>query len=148
MLKNKKEFIEASSIESYDYEETKKNVDELYDKYRCCIDKADIIRKRYNSPLSLDNLGIYSTTPSDPVGNKILQMERYNKFLDTVNGVFDLYKTELSKDELIIYNKYIIERCTDEDLCEYLSLSKGAVYNRKKSCYIKVAKWFDLEVFK
>ena len=148
MAKNSKDFLEADDIESYDYESTKENVDKLYSKYRSFKNKADIIMKRYKSPLSLDNLGIYSNSKSDPVGNRVEQADKYTKFIETIEGVFSLNKCDLSKDEMIVYNKYLCQRCSDEDLAEYLCISKGSVYYRKRSCYIKVAKWFDLEVFK
>ena len=60
------------------------NVDKLYSKYRSFKSKTEIIYKRYKSCLSLDNLGIYSTTINDPVGNKIEQADKYEQFIKTV----------------------------------------------------------------
>lgn len=57
-------------------------------------------------------------------------------------------KDDLSKNELIVYKKCLISKCTDEALAEFLSISKGSLYYRKRSCYIKVARWFDLEEYK
>lgn len=81
----------------------RKDVDNLYGKYRNYTNKIEIITKRYKSPLSLDNLGIFSNKTSDPVGNKVEQMDRYKVFVDTIDGIFDLNKNDLSKYEMIVY---------------------------------------------
>ena len=148
MTKDKKNFIEAEDVNLFNYELTKRNVDELFSKYRSFKNKIDMIQKRYNASLSLDNLGIYSSAINNPTQNKVEQSEKYRNFIETIEGIYKLNYKELSKDELIIYDKYICDKCTDEDLAEYLSISRTSVFPRKRSCYIKVAKWFDLEVFK
>ena len=148
MSKNVKYFYEIDDVEAFDYETTKINVDKLYSKYRSFKSKTEIIYKRYKSCLSLDNLGIYSTTINDPVGNKIEQADKYEQFIKTVEGIYELNKDELSKDELIDYEKCLVSRFTDEALSEFLNISKGSLYYRKRSCYIKVARWFDLEEYK
>ena len=100
------------------------------------------------SALSLDNLGIFSSTTSDPVGNKVEQLEKYTNFTDLIDNIYKLNKSDLSKDEILIYKKYLISRVRDEDLLDYLNInSNSALFNRKRSCIIKVAMWFDLEVY-
>lgn len=81
----------------------------------------------------MDNLGIFSNKTSDPVGNKVEQMDGYKVFVDTIDGIFDLNKNDLSKDEMIVYRKCIIEKFTDEELSDYLSLSRIRCYYRKRS---------------
>ena len=71
MIKNSKNFIGVDDLNTFNYNETKKNVEQLFSKYRSFKMKEEIIEKRYKSALSLDNLGIFSSTTSDPVGNKV-----------------------------------------------------------------------------
>ena len=95
----------------------------------------EIIEKRYKSALSLDNLGIFSSTTSDPVGNKVEQLEKYTNFTDLIDNIYKLNKSDLSKDEILIYKKYLISRVRDEDLLDYLNInSNSALFNRKRSC--------------
>lgn len=148
MIRSSKSFIEADGIENFNYNETKKNVEQLFSKYRSFKMKEEIIEKRYKSALSLDNLGIFSSTTSDPVGNKVEQLEKYTNFTDLIDNIYKLNKSDLSKDEILIYKKYLISRVRDEDLLDYLNInSNSALFNRKRSCIIKVAMWFDLEVY-
>ena len=148
MIRSSRSFIEADGIENFNYNETKKNVEQLFSKYRSFKMKEEIIEKRYKSALSLDNLGIFSSTTSDPVGNKVEQLEKYTNFTDLIDNIYKLNKSDLSKDEIIIYKKYLISRVRDEDLLDYLNInSNSALFNRKRSCIIKVAMWFDLEVY-
>ena len=148
MIRSSRSFIEADGIENFNYNETKKNVEQLFSKYRSFKMKEEIIEKRYKSALSLDNLGIFSSTTSDPVGNKVEQLEKYTNFTDLIDNIYKLNKSDLSKDEILIYKKYLISRVKDEDLLDYLNInSNSALFNRKRSCIIKVAMWFDLEVY-
>ena len=148
MIRSSRSFIEADGIENFNYKEKKKNVEQLFSKYRSFKMKEEIIEKRYKSALSLDNLGIFSSTTSDPVGNKVEQLEKYTNFTDLIDNIYKLNKSDLSKDEILIYKKYLISRVRDEDLLDYLNInSNSALFNRKRSCIIKVAMWFDLEVY-
>ena len=149
MIRSSRSFIEADGIENFNYNETKKNVEQLFSKYRSFKMKEEIIEKRYKSALSLDNLGIFSSTTSDPVGNKVEQLEKYTSFTDLIDEVYRLNRNDLSKDEMIIYKKYLTSRVRDDDLLDYLNInSNSGLSNRKRSCIIKVAMWFDLEVYK
>lgn len=148
MTKVSTDFLEVDDVDSFDYDNTKINVDNLYGKYRNYKEKEYIILKRSKSSLSLDNLGIHSSTISDPVGNQVEQAERYSKFIETIEGIYKMYENTLSNDEKIVYQKCLVKKCNEEELMTALSLSHGAMFRRKRSCYIKVAKWFDLEVYK
>ncbi|MBQ6135491.1 MAG: hypothetical protein IJI60_04155 [Bacilli bacterium] len=149
MVKNSNDYLQLADLKVFDYNATKTNVDALFSKYRRYKNKEEIIRKRYKASLSLDNLGIYSNGKSDPVGNKIEQLEKYKKFIDTVDEVFKLNYGDLSKDEIVIYKKYLIDKLSEEKIMEYLNISSSSsLYARKRSCIIKVAMWFDLEVYK
>ena len=110
MIRSSRSFIEADGIENFNYNETKKNVEQLFSKYRSFKMKEEIIEKRYKSALSLDNLGIFSSTTSDPVGNKVEQLEKYTNFTDLIDNIYKLNKSDLSKDEiLIVIVLYLIE---------------------------------------
>ena len=149
MVKNSNDYLQLADLKVFDYNATKTNVDALFSKYRRYKNKEEIIIKRYKASLSLDNLGIYSNGKSDPVGNKIEQLEKYKKFIDTVDEVFKLNYGDLSKDEVVIYKKYLIDKLSEEKIMEYLNISSSSsLYARKRSCIIKVAMWFDLEVYK
>ena len=149
MIKNSRSFVEVDGVENFNYSETKRNVEQLFSKYRSFKAKEEIIEKRYKSALSLDNLGIYGSTTSDPVDNKVEQMEKYTNYTDLIDNVYRINKSDLSKDEIIIYKKYLLSRVRDDDLLDYLNInSNSALFNRKRSCIIKVAMWFDLEVYK
>ena len=121
MIRSSRSFIEVDGIENFNYNETKKNVEQLFSKYRSFKMKEEIIEKRYKSALSLDNLGIFSSTTSDPVGNKVEQLEKYTNFTDLIDNIYKLNKSDLSKDEILIYKKYLISRVRDEDLLDYLN---------------------------
>ena len=149
MIKSSKNIIGTIELENFNYSETKRNVEQFFSKYRSFKIKEEIIEKRYKSALSLDNLGIFSSTTSDPVGNKVEQLEKYTSFTDLIDEVYRLNRNDLSKDEMIIYKKYLTSRVRDDDLLDYLNInSNSGLSNRKKSCIIKVAMWFDLEVYK
>ncbi len=149
MVKNSNDILQLCEIENFDYNKTRHNVEKLFAKYRSFKSKEEIIRKRYKASLSLDNLGIFSSGISDPVGNKVEQLEKYRSFIETIDKVFELNCKELNKDEIIIYKRSFINKCTDEQLLEYLNLnSRSGLTHRKKSCTIKVALWLDLEVYK
>ena len=149
MIRSSRSFIEVDGIENFNYSETKRNVEQLFSKYRSFKVKEEIIEKRYKYTLSLDNIGIFSSTTSDPVGNKVEQLEKYTSFTDLIDEVYRLNRNDLSKDEMIIYKKYLTSRVRDDDLLDYLNInSNSGLSNRKRSCIIKVAMWFDLEVYK
>ena len=147
-LNSSKYFIEVDNVDAYDYEKTKRKVDDVFSKYRAYKQKKEIIMKRYNAALSLDNLGIFSNQTSDPVCNKVEQSEKYTNYIDTIDKVYELYQKDLSKDEKIVYKKCMLAKHTDDELMEDLCMSHGSCFVRKRSCYIKVALWFDLEVYK
>ena len=63
--------------------------------------------------------------------------------------MYKCYEYQLSDDEKKIYDNYLLHKSTDEQLMDILHLnSKSGLYNRKRSCIIKVAIWLDIEVYK
>ena len=148
MIVRSSENITNVDINLYNYYSIKKNLDDLFSKYRMYKEKKDIITKRLKSSLSLDNLGIFSSNISDPTSNKVEQIDKYNRFIETIDKTYDLFSNELTEDEKKKKKKTLLSSFTDNDVMEMLCLNSPKNYMvRKKSCYIKVARWFDLEEF-
>ncbi|MBO5183468.1 MAG: hypothetical protein J6B64_03615 [Bacilli bacterium] len=141
------EFKEIEDIEVYNYEATRKNLDSLLAKYRTYKSKKTTIEERIKNSIDLDNLGIFSSRKSDPTYNKVEQLERINNFIDTVDKVIKLNKNKLSKDEYLILKKCLDYKYTTEQISEMINLGYQATFQRRKNCYIRVALWFDLEVY-
>ena len=141
------EFKEIEDIEVYNYEATRKNLDSLLAKYRSYKSKKATIEERIKNSIDLDNLGIFSSRKSDPTYNKVEQLERINNFIDTVDKVIKLNKNKLSKDEYLILKKCLDYKYTTEQISEMINLGYQATFQRRKNCYIRVALWFDLEVY-
>ena len=141
------EFKEIEDIEVYNYEATRKNLDSLLAKYRSYKSKKATIEERIKNSIDLDNLGIFSSRISDPTYNKVEQLERINYFIDTVDNVVKLNNNKLSKDEYLILKKCLDYKYTTEQISEMINLGYQATFQRRKNCYIRVALWFDLEVY-
>lgn len=141
------EFKEIEDIEVYNYEATRKNLDSLLAKYRSYKSKKATIEERIKNSIDLDNLGIFSSRISDPTYNKVEQLEKINNFIDTVDKVIKLNKNKLSKDEYLILKKCLDYKYTTEQISEMINLGYQATFQRRKNCYIRVAFWFDLEVY-
>ena len=124
------------------------NVQELFKKYRIFKENQKIIEARNKSSFSFDNLGIFGSRTSDPTGNKVEQIMRYKDFTDTIDCTYKLFANKLEKDEKVIYEKTLKTKHTDDDVMDELSITnRKTFYNKKMRCYLKVAMWFDLEVF-
>ena len=141
------EFKEIEDIEVYNYEATRKNLDSLLAKYRTYKSKKTTIEERIKNSIDLDNLGIFSSRKSDPTYNKVEQLEKINNFIDTVDKIIKLNKNKLSKDEYFILKKCLDYKYTTEQISEMINLGYQATFQRRKNCYIRVALWFDLEVY-
>ena len=141
------EFKEIEDIEVYNYEATRKNLDSLLAKYRTYKSKKTTIEERIKNSIDLDNFGIFSSRISDPTYNKVEQLEKINNFIDTVDKVIKLNKNKLSKDEYLILKKCLDYKYTTEQISEMINLGYQATFQRRKNCYIRVALWFDLEVY-
>ena len=132
-----------------DEKETCSKVQELFKKYRIYKEKQKIIETRNKSPFSFDNMGIFGSRTSDPTGNKVEQIMRYKDFTDTIDNTYKLFSNKLEKDEKVIYEKTLKTKHTVEDVMAELSITnRKTFYNKKNRCYLKVAMWFDLEVYK
>lgn len=134
-------------LEEYNYPQTKEKVLHYFSKYRAYSIKVEEICDAYNCPLSNDSMGIFSSNISDPTSKRALKIIEYKDYIDSMNKQFVALRLKLTSDEKIIFNYSILSNYTDEELAEKLSLDKSNIYPRKKSCFIKVAKYFHIEVF-
>lgn len=148
MSKIKITLLDDEIIGEYDFNSTKEMVRNHFSKYRSYSTKVEFISLRYNSPLGNDNMGICLSTVSDPTGSKVEQMERMNEYLEEMRDSFKPLLMKLTNDEKIIFNMSILASNTDEDVAVALNIDKSNLYKRKKSCYIKVAIYYGLEVSK
>ena len=135
-------------LDEYDYFQTKEEVLKFFAKYRTYKIKVEEIYDNYNSTFSDDQMGIFSSKLNDPTAKRALKIVEYKKYLDAMDKKFKALRLRLTSDEKIIFNYTILSKHTDEELAEKLSLDKSNIYLRKKSCYIKVAKYFHIDIFK
>lgn len=141
--------IDLCSDLELDERKTEKEVIKLFKNYRIAKEKQKIIRERYKAALSSDNLSSMGTIKSDPTGNKVEQIARYDAFINKIDEIYKLFSQNLTKDEKVIYKKTLETHHSHESVQEELSIASSSTYYiRKRSCYLKVAMWFDLEVYK
>lgn len=146
MKKKKTTILSMEDIEIYDWDRTRLNVRNYFSKYRNYMSKINLIEERYTNLSLEDDYGIFSTTINDPTLNKVEQMDKYNRYIDNMNKHLKIVMNIMTCDEKIILKNSILDNLTDEELSECLNIARQHIYNRKKSCYIKVAQYFDLEV--
>lgn len=135
-------------IAEYDYPKTRAEVLQYFSKYRSCMAKMDVVLNSYNCSLANDNMGIFSSGRSDTTSEKALRILKCKEYVDSMNKKLKALRLRLTDDEKIIFNYSILSKHTDEELAEQLCLDKTSIYNRKKSCFIKVAQYFNIEVLK
>ena len=82
------------------------------------------------------------------VQQKAIKILECKEYIDSMNKQFKRLRLRLTDDEKIIFNYSILSKHTDEELADRLSLDKTSIYHRKKSCFIKVAQYFNIEVLK
>lgn len=135
-------------IEMYNYPKTRDKVLHFFLKYRLYALKIDTISDSYNCSSTNDNMGIFSYKKNDSTANKAMKILECKEYVNKMNKQFKALRYKLTNDEKIIFNYSILSRHTDEELAERLALDKSSIYQRKKSCFIKVAQYFNIEVLK
>lgn len=148
MEKIKISILNEKIISMYNYEIIKIRVKEYFEKYKECITKKRLIAFSINNPLGNDNMGIFSSAITNSVHNKVEQMEKISEYIDVMNLHLDFLKKEFTEDEKMIFQMSILENMSDEDIAESLCMTRRGLYPRKKSCYIKTAIFFNLDVLK
>jgi len=144
----KPRIYEMEIIDEFNYPETRNHVLDYFSKYRLCSAKINNILNSYNCSLSNDNMGIFSSRKSDPTSNKATKIIECRDYVEDMNKDFRKLRMRLTEEEKVIFNLSILSKHTDEELAEELSLDKTNIYQRKKSCFIKVAQYYNIEVFK
>jgi len=144
----KPKIYDKEIIEIYDYPETRNGVLEYFSKYRAYSLKISAIVNSYNCSLSNDNMGIFSSNISNPTSRKATRIVEYKEYIDSMNKTFKALRLKLTEDEKVIFNYSILSRHTDEELAEELCMDKTSIYPRKKSCFIKVAQHYNIDVLK
>lgn len=138
--------MDVNEIMLYDTKATMQNVKKYFAKYRNYKDKLSMIKEKMSTSLGEDNMGIYSSNISDPTGAKVEQSERYSKYIEYIDANLKIIRKNLTEDEKAILKLSILDSKTDEFIAEYISVAIQNFYQRKKSCYIKVACYFDIDV--
>jgi len=147
-MKTTTRLMDKKEIELYDVKATIENVKNHFVRYRNYKDKLDLIMDRSSSSLSNDNMGIFSSGVSDPTSSKVEQRERYRNYVDEMDKHIKIIMKKLTEDEKAIFKLSILNGNTDEDVADYISMLPQNIYQRKKSCYIKVACYFNIDVEK
>ena len=144
----KPKLYDTEIINEFDYPKTRSVVLQYFSKYRACSLKIDMISNSYNCALANDNMGIFSSGKSDQTSQKAIKILECKEYIDSMNKQFKRLRLRLTDDEKIIFNYSILSKHTDEELADRLSLDKTSIYHRKKSCFIKVAQYFNIEFLK
>lgn len=148
MDKIKPTILSDKTTYMYDYELVKIRVKAFFEKYKECITKKRLIAFSINDPLGNDNMGIFSSTITNTVHNKVEQMEKISRYIDNMNSRIDFLKKEFTEDEKIIFQMSILDDILDEDIADAVCMTRRGLYSRKKSCYIKTAIFFNLDVLR
>lgn len=135
-------------IDIYNYPKTKDRVLKFFSKYRLYTLKIHTISDSYNCSFINDNMGIFSCKKNDSTAKKAMQLLECEEYVNKMNKQFKSLRYKLTNDEKIIFNYSILSKHTDEELADRLCLDKSSIYHRKKSCYIKVAQYFNIDVLK
>ena len=141
--------LDGKDLQLYDLEKTKQNVNLYFIKYRNLKRKANVIRSRVKSSTDgLDGIGIFSSIVSDPTFNKCVKLDEVTKFIDLTDKIINVNINVLNEEEKIIFTKTIIGESTYDDIVNIIGHTRNYINDRRKSCFVKVATWFDLEVYK
>lgn len=133
-------------VESRNYIETKKNVDEeiLYKyeeyKYKC----HEILPPKISQNFEV-RYESFTVNFSDKVGNYV------QKKLDLIQKADEFYNElamamkNLNLDE-IVYFKYYLNGVSEDSMCERMNTNKCSLKRIKMSAIIKIAMYFDIDV--
>lgn len=144
----KPKLYDMEILELYDYSKTRSEVLNYFAKYRTYVIKIESLRNVYRCPLGNDNMGIFSSGKCDPTSDAATKTTEYSNYIDFMNKKLKTLRLRLTDDEKVIFNYSILSKHTDEELADRLALEKSSIYHRKKSCFIKVAQYFRIEVLK
>lgn len=138
--------LDNDIIDKYDYEKVVVSVNKKFTKYRWLKTKKSLVLNKYKSPLVEEKIGDIPKTNSDTTGNKALKLIQIDEYLEQFDNELSQLKEKLTVEEKIVLQNSIIDKTTDEILSIKLSISRAKVYPYKKSCYVKVAMFFNLDL--
>ena len=148
MERCKVSILNEKSLSMYNYESIKIRVKDFFAKYKEFLIKKRLIAFSINDPLGNDNMGIFSSQISNVVQNKVEQMEKLNNYINSMNAHISFLKKEFTEDEKLIFQMSILDDMLDEEIADSMSMTTRGLYPKKKSCYIKTAIFFNLDVLK
>lgn len=146
-MTNNTRFLDNVDLSLYDYSATRKAVEQKFQKYRRLKEQQIIIQTCLNSSITLSHENIKSNVIVDNVSKRVEKLETIKKMLDKIEIIANDNISELNDIERIIYDKTLLNELTNEDLVEIMDRSEKYIIKAKKSCYIKVARWFGIEVY-
>lgn len=146
-MTDNKRFLDNVDLSLYDYSATRKIVEQKFQKYRRLKEQQTIINTCLNSSITFGHDNIKSNIIVDNVSKRVEKLETINKMLSKIEVIANDNISELNDIEKIIYEKTLLKEYTNEDLVEMLDRSEKFIIKAKKSCYIKVARWFGEEVY-
>ncbi len=144
----KPKILNQEIINAFDYPKTRLAVLDFFSKYRLYSERINAILESYNCSLANDNLGVFSSQISDKTSTNAIKIAEYKKCLDDFEISFKKLKLRMTDDEKKIFDLSILSSHSDEEVAERLSLDKSNIYSRKKSCFIKTALFYSVEVMK
>lgn len=145
METNDKKLLSIRLVESRDYNQTKKNVDNLLYKYEEFKYKChEICPPRITQSFEV-RYEKFTFGASDKIGNYVQKkldfLQEADEFYDELKCAMDT----LCNDELC-YFKFYLDGVSEESMCERLSTNKCSLKRIKQSCIIKIAMYFDIDV--
>ena len=120
---SKPKLYQSEIINAFDYQKTKENVLEYFSKYRLYSNNINLLLNTCSSSLSNDNLGIYSSKVTDKTSAIAIKIIEYKEYIEEISKNFRKLRMYLTDDE-------------------------SNIYKRKKSCFIKVALFYNIDVLK
>lgn len=142
--------LENNIIEEFDYIKTKDKVLEHFYRYRTSKRKLDLISNEYKACLSdiknKTNSNVFGKI--DTTAKKAEKIINEKEYIEEIEKSLKGLKYKLTPDEKVILEYCILSTHTDEVVADVLFLEKCNIYKRKKSCFIKVALYYGLEVLK
>lgn len=141
--------FDKSQFALYDYDATNDNVKDLFNKYRMFKRNVDEQNKKlgysgYQFAEKFDNPSYISNITAKQA-EQLIHLKDFIQYCDAIinSNIKELnYYEKLIFDEVLINGKRLID-VENNPQCDrsYVYLSK-----KKKSCILKVSKWFDIYV--
>lgn len=139
--------LDAYDISLYDYDSTKKNIRVKFARYRRLKEQEEKILLECKSASNFEITGIKTKNLKDNMLAKMAKLEPIQNLLKKVDDIVKINKNELSDDEQLVFDKMLLNECTNEDLMFIMQKNSTYINKIKKSCFIKVARWFGEEVY-